>query len=170
MLFAGPNTVVSLTYQLRIDHAEGDVVETVLEEQPFVFLFGGGNLLPDFETNLKGKTSGSSFEFLIQSENGYGPYEQEAVIQVPRHIFESDPNADVETLLTIGNFLTLLDQDGNPLRGKVLEKDNENVTMDFNHPLAGRNLFFAGEILNVREATAEELDHGHVHGPGGHHH
>jgi FKBP-type peptidyl-prolyl cis-trans isomerase SlyD len=62
------------------------------------------------------------------------------------------------------------DQDGNPMDGRVLEIGTETVKMDFNHPLAGEELHFKGEILEVREATAEELDHGHVHGPGGHHH
>jgi FKBP-type peptidyl-prolyl cis-trans isomerase SlyD len=72
--------------------------------------------------------------------------------------------------LFAGNFLTLVDQDGNPMRGKVVEAGEEVVIMDFNHPLAGKGLHFTGEVLNVREASEEELAHGHVHGPGGHHH
>jgi len=165
-----PNTVVSLTYVLRIGHAEGDLVERVEEDQPFVFLYGVGSMLPDFETNLSGKTAGSGFDFLITAENGYGKYELEAIIQVPRHVFDAENGTDPSTFLYEGNYLTLTDQDGNPLRGKVLEVTPENVRMDFNHPLAGKDLHFTVEILNVRNATEEELAHGHVHGPGGHHH
>jgi len=165
-----PNTVVSLTYILRVGHAEGDLVERVEEDQPFVFLYGAGSMLPDFETNLSGKTAGSGFDFLITAENGYGKYELEAIVQVPRHVFDTENGTDPSTFLYEGNYLTLTDQDGNPLRGKVLEVTPENVRMDFNHPLAGKDLHFTVEILSVRSATEEELAHGHVHGPGGHHH
>jgi FKBP-type peptidyl-prolyl cis-trans isomerase SlyD len=165
-----PNTVVSLTYELRIGNAEGDLVERVEEEQPFVFLFGTGNMLPDFEGNLTGKEAGNGFEFIITAQNGYGDYALDAIIQVPRHIFETDNGTNPADILFEGNYLTLVDQDGNPMRGKVMEATAETVKMDFNHPLAGKDLHFTGEILSIRNATEEELAHGHVHGPGGHHH
>jgi FKBP-type peptidyl-prolyl cis-trans isomerase SlyD len=165
-----PNTVVSLAYVLRTGNAEGDLIERVDAEQPFVFLFGAGSMLPDFEANLKGKEAGSGIDFIIKSENGYGKYEMEAIISVPKHIFQTDNGSEPTDILFEGNYLTLTDQDGNPLRGKVIEVDNEYVRMDFNHPLAGKDLHFSVEILNVRAATKEELEHGHVHGPGGHHH
>jgi FKBP-type peptidyl-prolyl cis-trans isomerase SlyD len=90
------------------------------------------------------------------------------VVDLPLNIFEGpDVPADI---LSVGATLPMQDQDGNPMDGRVLEIGAETVKMDFNHPLAGEELHFKGEILEVREATAEELDHGHVHGPGGHHH
>jgi FKBP-type peptidyl-prolyl cis-trans isomerase SlyD len=162
-----PNTVVSLIYELRIGNAEGDLVERVAEDDPFVFLYGAGNMLPDFEKNLSGKEAGSSFEFVIKAENGYGDYSLDAIIQVPRHVFDSEE--DPSDFLFEGNYLTLIDQDGNPLRGKVMEITNESVKMDFNHPLAGKDLYFTGEILSIRKATDEEIAHGHVHDPGEYH-
>jgi FKBP-type peptidyl-prolyl cis-trans isomerase SlyD len=165
-----PNTVVSLTYTLRIDHAEGDLVERVEAAEPFVFLFGTDSLLPDFEDNLLGKEAGNDFAFAITAENGYGIHTEEAIIEVPRSVFDTDNGQDAAEVLFAGNFLTLVDQDGNPMRGKVVEAGEEVVIMDFNHPLAGKGLHFTGEVLNVREASEEELAHGHVHGPGGHHH
>ena len=73
-------------------------------------------------------------------------------------------------MVTPGAFVPMNDQEGNPMQGLVLEIGDETIKMDFNHPMAGLDLFFTGQILDVREATPEELDHGHVHGEGGHHH
>lgn len=161
------NTVVSLIYLLRAEHAEGDLIEQVTEEEPFVFLFGNHSLLPEFEQNLKGKATGNTFSFSIKSENAYGDFTKEAIINIPKHVFQSEEGHKAEEDLVVGNYLTLFDNDGNPLRGKVLQVNDETVEMDFNHPLASVNLFFEGEILNVRTATPEEISHGHVHGKGG---
>jgi FKBP-type peptidyl-prolyl cis-trans isomerase SlyD len=73
-------------------------------------------------------------------------------------------------MVKVGNVLPMTDSDGNQMRGSVQEITGEHVRMDFNHPLAGQDLHFAGEVLEIRDATKEELSHGHVHGPGGHHH
>lgn len=162
------NTVVSLTYELKANDASGALVEKVDETEPFVFLFGNGSLLKEFEDNLAGLEPGKAFEFLITSENAYGGFSEEAVIDLPRSIFEEEGPAD--EILVVGNYLTLEDQHGNPLRGRIKAVGAENVTMDFNHPLAGQNLHFKGGVVDVREATASELEHGHAHGPGGHHH
>jgi FKBP-type peptidyl-prolyl cis-trans isomerase SlyD len=164
------NTVVSLIYELRAENASGDIVEKVEAHQPFVFLFGANNVLPDFETNLIEKEKGNAFSFSITSENAYGDFTEEAIVNVPRSVFETDNGEDTEKLLFIGNVLTLVDQDGNPIQGKVVSANSENVVMDFNHPLAGKGLHFTGEVLDVRKASLEEISHGHVHGPGGHHH
>ena len=75
-----------------------------------------------------------------------------------------------DSRVKVGNDLEMSDADGNPLMGKVISINEQHVEMDFNHPLAGNELHFIGEVLDVREATAEELEHGHVHGPHGHHH
>jgi FKBP-type peptidyl-prolyl cis-trans isomerase SlyD len=84
-------------------------------------------------------------------------------------IFEHEGKIDSE-LLTIGNLIPMRDNQGNVLQGKVVSVNTDSVKMDFNHPMAGKNLHFTGKILKVREATADELSHGHVHGDGGHHH
>ncbi|MDX2003517.1 MAG: FKBP-type peptidyl-prolyl cis-trans isomerase [Chitinophagales bacterium] len=163
------DTVVSLTYELKAGDAQGPVVEKVDESAPFVFLFGSGHLLKDFEDNLMGLEPGKSFEFTINSDNAYGAFSDDAVIDIPKNVFEVDGRIE-DGLLNEGNYLTLEDQHGNPLRGKVTQVGNENVKMDFNHPLAGHDLHFKGGVVDVRKATETEIAHGHVHGPGGHHH
>jgi FKBP-type peptidyl-prolyl cis-trans isomerase SlyD len=165
------NTVVSVTYNLKAgktgEHA-GEI-ESVDETNPLVFLFGTGMMIPGFETNLNGLTKGDSFAFSIQPEDAYGAPDATAVIKLPIDIFKVDNMIDFE-VLKVGNILPMSDNEGNMLRGKVLGFDDKDVTMDFNHPLAGMDLHFTGKVVGVREATLEELAHGHVHGEGGVHH
>lgn len=163
------NTVVSLSYTLKLDNAEGQLIEQVNDAEPFLFLFGAGGVLPDFETNLKGLEAGKAFEFTIESAKAYGPVSEEAVVQLPLSVFEVDGELQKD-LLVEGHYLTLRDHTGQPLRGMVKTVTEEGVTMDFNHPLAGQNLHFSGGVVAVREATPDELAHGHVHGEGGHQH
>lgn len=163
------NKVVTLTYSLHEDGAEGDLIEKVNADNPFVFLFGAGGLLPEFEQNLSGKIVGSNFSFGIKAENAYGLIDEKAIEYVPKDIFMLD-GVLAEDLLVIDNVINLRDQNGHLVRARVVEVGEAEVLLDFNHPLAGVNLFFTGDILDVRDATEEEIEHGHVHGPGGHHH
>ncbi len=165
----GKNKVVTLTYTLRLDDNNGDIVQQVTEERPFVHLFGVGTLLPKFEENLEGLESEGEFEFGLTPADGYGEFREEAILELEKKIFERDGVID-EELLKIGNMITMQDQEGRPIDGRVLEIKDDKVIMDFNHPLAGKNLHFSGVVIEVREATDEELSHGHVHGPGGHQH
>lgn len=165
------NKVVSLNYFLTtsINNQPEKLVEQTSPEHPFVFLYGFGGVLPDFETNLNGKQIGEKFDFKISPENGYGIYEKEYVIKIDRSAFIVDGKFDDERV-KVGRDLEMRDADGNPLTGNIIDITDAHVEMDFNHPLAGHELHFIGEVLDVREATQEELDHGHVHGPHGHHH
>lgn len=155
--------VVSLVYELRKDSAAGAVVEQVDNNNPLTFLFGSGNLLPKFEDNLAGLKTGGTFEFDLTSEDAYGPVVDNAVVQVPKNIFEVEGQMD-ENMLQVGNMVPMMDNEGRRLNGKVMEVTDEVVQMDFNHPMAGEDLHFKGEVTEVREATDEELTHGHVHG------
>jgi FKBP-type peptidyl-prolyl cis-trans isomerase SlyD len=160
--------VISLIYELRAGNAQGDIIETADKANPAQFLFGTGNLIPDFENNVGPLSQGEAFEFTIQSENAYGPVNQEAVVDLPKSVFVIDGELATD-MLEIGNMVPMRDQEGNPLNGKVIEVGEEIVKMDFNHPLAGLDLHFKGEVLETREATEEEVSHGHVHtGQGGH--
>jgi len=163
------NKVVTLTYELRENDRSGNVIEAVNDGQPFVFLFGAGGLIPEFEMNLSGKEAGSGFEFGILAANAYGEVDEEAMEYVPKEIFVIDGNL-AEDLLQIDKVINLRNADGHLVRARVVEVGETEVLLDFNHPLAGVNLFFSGNILDVRDATEEELAHGHVHGPGGHSH
>jgi FKBP-type peptidyl-prolyl cis-trans isomerase SlyD len=167
------NKVVAVNYSLSVnDFPEGEkeLVEETREGEPFVFLFGNGGLLEEFESNLKGLKSGDRFEFSIAYQNGYGPRHDDHIVNIPKGAFlDPDGNFDDE-MVAVGNMLPMTDSEGNRLQGMVEGITDEFVRMDFNHPLAGKNLFFAGTVLDVRQATDEEVAHGHVHGPGGHHH
>lgn len=154
--------VVSVAYELRKDSEKGDVVEKVNQEQPLTFLYGNGNLLPKFEENLSGLKSGDSFSFLLPSDDAYGPVLENAIVHVPKNIFEIDGKID-ENILQTGNMVPMMDKDGRRLNGKILEIEDEVVKMDFNHPMAGSDLHFTGEVTEIREATEEELAHGHAH-------
>lgn len=165
-----PNKVVSLTYELQVEeNGEQTFVEKVEQENPMVFLYGSGGLLESFEENINGLREGDTFDFSIDSESGYGTFNADAVVDLPKDIFQVDGQVDNQ-LLEVGNFVPMTDNEGNRLRGKVVSVNNNSVRMDFNHPLAGKNMHFKGQIVGVRDATAEEITHGHVHGEGGHHH
>ncbi|MFO7978752.1 MAG: peptidylprolyl isomerase [Bacteroidales bacterium] len=160
--------VISLTYELRAGDAQGELIETSNKENPAEFLFGTGNLIEDFERNVKDLQPGDSFEFSIKSENAYGPRNPEAVVELPKDAFMVEGEL-AEDLLVEGKIVPMRDQEGNPLNGKVVEVADQTVKMDFNHPLADMDLHFKGEVLSSRDATEEETAHGHAHtGQGGH--
>ena len=163
---AKANRVVSIIYELRKDNANGEVVEILEKERPLTFIVGMGNLLPKFEAHLLGKKIGESFTISLSSEDAYGPVLESSVIDIPTDIFKIDGVID-STLLQLGNIVPMMDREGRRLNGLVKKIGDENVTMDFNHPMAGTNLYFKGEVTDVREANHDELQHGHIHSESG---
>jgi len=157
------NKVVSLSYTLML--TSGELADEATADQPLMFIHGIGQTLPAFDEQLNGLSVGDTFSFTLTAEEGYGESSPNYIVEIPKNIFEGpDVPADI---LEIGATLPMQDQDGNPMDGTVLEIGDDTVKMDFNHPLAGESLGFSGTILAVREATQDELDHGHVHGEGG---
>ncbi|MBN2484382.1 MAG: peptidylprolyl isomerase [Bacteroidales bacterium] len=154
--------VVSLIYELRLDSPQGEVIESLSQDNPLTFLFGTGNLLPKFEENINGLSVGDKFDFDLEALEAYGEKNEEAVVSVPVSAFEINGKID-EGMLSIGNTIPMRDNAGNRLNGVVKEVTDDTVVMDFNHPLAGNRLFFKGEVTEIREATQEELSHGHIH-------
>ncbi|HEX8427837.1 FKBP-type peptidyl-prolyl cis-trans isomerase [Hymenobacter sp.] len=163
------NKVVTITYDLSVtdDNQEKVLVESAEADAPMVFLFGQSGLPEEFERQLDGKQAGDSFTFSLTPEQAYGEYDDQAVVDIPKNVFEIDGQVDQE-MLQVGNFLPMADNQGHHMQGKVVEIGADSVKMDFNHPLAGMVMHFDGKVAEVREATQEELDHGHVHGEGGH--
>jgi FKBP-type peptidyl-prolyl cis-trans isomerase SlyD len=147
-----------------------ELVEETEPGQPFVFLFGGGGLLEAFESNLQGLKTGDLFDFHLNSEQGYGHRMEDHLIELPKSAFLDEQGVFDDEVIAVGNMLPMTDSDGNRLQGMVNNITDEAVVMDFNHPLAGKHLHFSGTVLDIRPASAEEISHGHVHGPGGHHH
>ena len=167
------NKVVSVTYTLsskKAGAAEENFIEKTDASHPFTFLFGVGGIIEGFEVNLGGKKVGDSFDFRVPAEKAYGDRTFENIANIPISAFK-DKNGKIDhDMVKVGNVLPMTDHQGHRTEGVVEEITAEHVRMDFNHALAGHELHFKGEILSIREATAEELAHGHVHGPGAHHH
>lgn len=152
--------VVSIHYTLRDD---GGQVIDASQGEPLTYLHGHGNLIPGLERELAGKDTGERLAVKIPPADGYGEYDQALVQRVPRRALKGIPEVKVG--------MRLQAQTPQGVRAlTVTQLQGDMVTLDGNHPLAGQNLNFEVEIAGVREATAEELEHGHVHGPGGHHH
>ncbi|MCC8410187.1 peptidylprolyl isomerase [Mucilaginibacter sp. UR6-1] len=159
-----PKHVVSLTYDLYVDNdGTEEKVESATEEQPLTFLFGAGQMLPKFEENLSSHSTGDTYEFRLSAEDAYGEYDEEAVANLPKEMFEGTEIPE------IGSVIPLQDNNGNRFRGQVVSVAEDAVIVDLNHPMAGQELHFKGTVLNVRPATEEELSHGHAHGADGHH-
>ena len=165
------NNVVFISYQLAFTDEDGqpDVVEIVDEKEPMVFIHGLSGLPEAFEKNLLGLNEDDTFDFSISAEDAYGNVDPNAIIQLPKSIFQAEGQS-ADDILQIGNFIPMTDDQGNRMQGLVVSIEGETVTMDFNHPLAEKTLMFQGKILKIREATPEEIAHGHVHGEGGVHH
>ncbi len=163
------NKVVAVHYTLNEGTAEGQLVESTTGGEPLAFIFGVGSMIPAFEANLVGLAMGDTFAFGIPAAQAYGEYDQTALVEVPKQIFEHEGKIP-DGLLEIGNVLPLQDQEGNRMQGMVAWVGLENVKLDFNHPMAGVDLFFTGHVESVRDAEPIEIEHGHVHGEGGHHH
>jgi len=154
------NTVVSIHYTLRDD--QGNVLDSSAGKDPLLYIQGIGNLIPGMEEGLEGKLKGDKLDIKVSPEKGYGERNDSLIQKVPRTAFgdqEVRPGMQFQAQSNNGTQVVT-----------VTEVGLENITVDGNHPLAGVGLNFAVEVMDVRKATEDELAHGHVHGPGGHHH
>ncbi|MFQ3196614.1 MAG: FKBP-type peptidyl-prolyl cis-trans isomerase SlyD [Paraglaciecola sp.] len=150
--------VVSLNYTVK--DTEGKVVDSSEGAAPMVYLHGQGNIIPGLEAALVGKASGEEFDVTVEPADAYGEYNEEMVQVVPRKAFEGVEKIEV------GMVFTAQAQNG-PVQLTVVKVETDDITVDPNHPLSGKTLHFSGSVIEVREATEEELTHGHVHGEGG---
>jgi FKBP-type peptidyl-prolyl cis-trans isomerase SlyD len=148
--------MVSLIYELRECDSAGRIIEALDENWPLKFIFGTGRLLPVFESNISSLVKGDIFRFTLNSEKAYGEKREEMIINVPISVFETNGKIN-EDICRVGNEVPMKDTDGNPLNGIINEISDTYVKMDFNHPMAGLDLFFSGKIVDVREATENEL-------------
>lgn len=155
------DVVVSLAYKLTVD---GEVLDEAGKDDAIQFLHGHRNIIPGLENELTGLKLGDSKKVSVKPEDGYGLTDSEEIEEIS---LEDFPEGIVPE---IGMELEVKDEDGNDLYGRVLAITEDTVTMDFNHPLAGKTLDFEVTVVGLRAATGEELSHGHVHGPDGHHH
>jgi len=152
--------VVSMEYTLHVD---GEMIDSSVGHEPLEFLQGAGNIIPGLEDELYGLEVGEAKNVIVAAEDGYGILDPDAFIDVSREQFPA------EIPLEIGVELQVQDEDGQPMLARIDRVDDDNVRLDFNHPLAGKELVFDVKIVALREASEEEMEHGHVHGAGHHH-
>jgi len=154
------NKSVSAEYELYVDGevegGEQELMEKATAEEPLRFIYGVGMMLPKFEENLFGLKAGDAFDFTIKNEDAYGQYDDDSVLDLERAIFEIDGKLDEEMIFE-GNVVPLMDNEGNKVNAQVVTITDTHVTVDLNHPLAGENLHFKGNVLEVREATEKEI-------------
>lgn len=143
------NKFVSVTYTLEVD---GQIVDKAEASKPLEFIFGTGMLLPKFEEYILDKTVGDEVSFTLSPEEGYGETNEQYIVELPKNIFEVDGQID-EKIITIGNILPMMDNEGNRMNGMVKAIGEETITMDFNHPMSGKTLNFTVAVVGVREAT-----------------
>lgn len=154
--------VVSMDYTLTLD--DGQVIDTSEGREPLVYLHGRGQIIPGLEKELVGMAVGASKKVSVSPDEGYGNVDPNAMQLVEHSVFPDDLE------LKPGLHLQMATPEGHPLEAEVVEIKEEGVLLDFNHPLAGETLNFDVSIKDMRAATADELSHGHAHGPDGHHH
>ncbi|MDD4516744.1 FKBP-type peptidyl-prolyl cis-trans isomerase [Massilibacteroides sp.] len=151
------NKSVAVTYDLNVGEGEErELMEKATVEAPLKFIYGAGLMLPAFEKALMGLVEGDTFSFSLSPEEAYGEYNEEHVLDLPKDIFLVEGKFDAETIKE-GNTVPMMDSNGNRMNGSVLEVKDDIIIMDFNHPLAGETLHFSGTVINVHEATAEEI-------------
>jgi FKBP-type peptidyl-prolyl cis-trans isomerase SlyD len=155
------NVVASLAYQLKVE--DGAVVDQSSVEAPLDYLHGNDNLITGLEKELEGKTVGDKFTVTIAPEDAYGEYNDALVQRVPAEVFQGVDELEV-------GMRFIADTDQGQLPVEITEVDGDEVVVDGNHMLAGQTLTFDVEVVAIREATAEEIQHGHVHHAGGHGH
>jgi FKBP-type peptidyl-prolyl cis-trans isomerase SlyD len=149
------DAVVEMHYTLKND--AGDVIDSSQGKEPMPFIQGHGNIIPGLESALEGMKIGESCDISVKPEEGYGAYHDEGVQDIPMDALQGIDN------LEVGMELQSQDEQGNPFIVHIKSINEDSVTVDANHPLAGQILHFSVSIENVREATKDELDHGHVH-------
>ena len=153
--------VVDLDYTLKVDN---EVVDTSEGKQPIKFIQGQGYIIEGLEKELYGMAVGEDKQVVIPPERGYGMVNEEAILDVPKDEFPE------EIPLQQGTELKVETQEGETMDARITSVAPDSVRLDFNHPLAGKELHFSVKVNEIREATAEEIAHGHVHGQGGHSH
>jgi FKBP-type peptidyl-prolyl cis-trans isomerase SlyD len=160
-MIAGQNSVVLMDYTVKDD--EGNLIDTSAGQDPLAFILGMGNIIPGLERAFIGKKKGDSFQVRVKPEEGYGERDEALVEVVPRTQFSGIKDLRPGMQLQAQT-------DDEVMVVTVVKLTEREVTVDANHPLAGKTLNFDVAVVDVRTATQEELAHGHVHGVGGHHH
>ena len=161
------DSVVSVNYTGTYPQT-GEVFDSSEGRDPLTFLVGHKQMILGFEQEMLGATVGETRKFTLTPDEAYGHRDEAATQDVQRSEFPD--TVDVEQALEQGIPLGAYNEEGQPMQFRIVAIEGDIVKIDFNHPMAGETLNFSVDVVAIREATSEELEHGHVHGPGGHHH
>ena len=153
--------VVLMHYTLTDN--EGDIIGSTEGDVPMAYMQGKGNIIPGLEVEMEGKKTGDKFKVNLSAESAYGKHNPELLHVVDRSVFQGEEE------ITIGLRVNVQTSNGDSI-AVVSAFDDKTITLNLNHPLADKDLTFDIEIVEVRDPTEVEIEHGHVHGPGGHHH
>ncbi len=154
--------VVSIAYTLRDE--EGELIDSAPDEVPLEFIQGYGQIITGLEDELYGMSLGDEKDLIIAPENAYGEYDPEASQVAPLDAFPQEMELEIGLPVEVYG-----EEADDPIEGFIADIYDDSVLLDFNHPLAGETLHFHVKVVGLRDATAEELDHGHVHGDGHEH-
>ena len=161
------DSVVSVNYTGTYPQT-GEVFDSSEGRDPLTFLVGHKQMILGFEQEMLGATVGETRKFTLTPDEAYGHRDEAGIQDVQRSDFPD--TVDVEQALEQGIPLGAYNEEGQPMQFRIVAIEGDIVKIDFNHPMAGETLNFSVDVVAIREATSEELEHGHVHGPGGHHH
>lgn len=156
------NKVVTFHYTLKDDN--GEIIDTSSGKDPLAYIQGTGSIVIGLENEMEGKKIGDAFEVSVNPAEGYGEVNNDLIRTLPKEQFKHFGDQ-----LVIGLNIYIESPQGQ-IPATIVDINDEDVSFDMNHPLAGKKLNFSIEVTDIRDASAEELDHGHVHGPGGHEH
>ncbi|MCI0708093.1 MAG: peptidylprolyl isomerase [Ignavibacteriae bacterium] len=154
------NSVVTIDYTLTDDN--GHVIDSSEGQEPLTYLHGAGNIIPGLENTLEGKNTGDAVKVSVPPADGYGEWDEKKITQVSKKQFTGIEKLEVGMEFTV-------EGDKHDMYVTVTKIEGDKVTVDANYPLAGKTLNFDVTVKNVRAATPDEISHGHIHGPGGHH-
>lgn len=160
-MLIGEKKVVRIDYTLK--NASGEVLDTSDGGEPLSYLHGAHQIVPGLERELTGMEAGQSKDVVVQPDDGYGQPDPQGIFGVPRAAFPADAD------LKVGDTFMGEDDEGGAVPVRVVELKDDTIVVDANHPLAGETLYFHVDVREVRDATLEELMHGHAHGPGDSH-
>ena len=161
------NKVVKCHYVLRDGTPTGELIESTEGAEPLSYIQGIGAMIPTFEQQLAGKQKGDEVAFPVKAADAYGEYQKDLVQEIPFAAFKFEEGQNPHDIFTPGEVLPLNDEQGNQFLATVIDTDEQAVKVDMNHPMAGVDLYFTVHVEDVREATPDELSHGHIHGDGG---
>ncbi len=150
------NTVATLVYSIHLNDAYGKLIEDA-QKEPKELVFGFDKMISGFEDKLMGMNSGDDFSFNLRPDESFGDFREDMLVSVPKTAFMVNGKLR-DDLMVVGNGISMMDNNGRPMKGIVKEILDESIKMDFNHPLAGESLFVVGKVLNIREITAEDLE------------